>query len=312
MGALLAAAVLLGGCAAPQSTALRTEQRDAQLSGLPARHLIPGVPFVPQTAFHCGPATLSMVAQHAGLKTNAQQLASQVFVPGLQGSLQAEMLTAPRRQGLMSIQVQPTLRDVLQHVASGTPVIVLQNLALPIKPLWHYAVVIGYDIPANQVILHSGTDAQKTMPFDTFEHTWARSGHWAMIVARPDSVPENVGEPQYVQAAAALERTNLRAAHRAYIRGMLRWPDNRYLQFGLANTYVAQQQPTQARRVLERLVEQHPDWGDAWNNLAILRADLGDRDGAVEAIDRAMEIGGAHIEAYKATRVRLAKQLFAK
>ena len=48
-------------------------------------------------------------------------------------------------------------------------------------------VLSGINRGANlgRVILHSGTEASTRMSLDTFEHTWARSGYWSMIVARP-------------------------------------------------------------------------------------------------------------------------------
>ncbi|HVL58914.1 MAG TPA: PA2778 family cysteine peptidase [Burkholderiaceae bacterium] len=302
-GVVLLCLALLAACAAPQASRLRTQD----FAELPPRHLIADVPFVGQTPYHCGPAALSMVAQHAEVPVDANAMQAKVFVPALKGALQAEMLAAPRRFGLMSIEIEPSLRALLRHVAAGTPVIVLQNLSLPVQPLWHYAVVIGYDLPANEIVLHSGNDPQMRLSIDAFEHTWARSKHWAMIAARPDRVPESVGEAAYVRAAAALERVDLRAAHRAYVRGTLRWPDSRYLQFGLANTYAAQQQQAQSREVLERLVRSFPDWGDAWNNLAVIRAELGDRAGALDAIERAVQLGGPHAALYLETRERLAK-----
>jgi hypothetical protein len=38
----------------------------------------------------------------------------------------------------------------LREVAAGNPVLVLQNLSFAWAPVWHYAVVMGYDADAAQ------------------------------------------------------------------------------------------------------------------------------------------------------------------
>ena len=52
-----------------------------------------------------------------------------MYLPGRQGSLQAEMLGATRRSGLVAYTPRRNSRTVLREVAAGTPVVVLLNLA---------------------------------------------------------------------------------------------------------------------------------------------------------------------------------------
>ena len=68
------------------------------------------------------------------MKTSPEALVEQVYLPQREGSLQAEMLAAPRRHGLVSYPLAPRLADLLKEVAAGTPVIVLQNLTFSFAP----------------------------------------------------------------------------------------------------------------------------------------------------------------------------------
>src|SRR4029077_16897602 len=94
----------------------------------------------------------------------------------------------------------PQLADVLREVASGTPVVVLQNMLVSWYPLWHYAVVVGYDLDNLKLILRSGTNARQVLPLWYFEHTWKSSGHWAMVAVRPDHMPATATEIGYASA----------------------------------------------------------------------------------------------------------------
>jgi hypothetical protein len=104
---------------------------------------------------------------------------------------------------------------------------VLQNLALDWYPVWHYAVAIGYDLNEGSVTLRSGQEQRSEMPIGTFERTWARSGHWAMLALPPGRMPASVSEADYLNAVARLERAgSFDAARAAYERALERSPGN--------------------------------------------------------------------------------------
>ena len=133
--------VLLAACATPQTKALR----GSLTAGIPAHAELDQVVFFPQEEHQCGPASLAMALQHAGQDIRPEQLKPFLYLPEKQGSLQAEMLAAARRYGMLAYALKPELQDVITEVAAGNPVLVLQNLGLSWYPMWHYAVVIGYD-----------------------------------------------------------------------------------------------------------------------------------------------------------------------
>jgi tetratricopeptide (TPR) repeat protein len=296
-GVLLWAAALLAGCAAPQVARL-LERRPPDL---PTRVEIAQTPFFPQEEYQCGPASLATVLRHAGKAVSPESLRPQVYVPGRKGSLQAEMLAGARRHGLLAYPPAPDVEALLRQIAAGTPAVVLQNLALDWAPLWHYAVAIGYDLEAREIVLRSGATRRLAMSLDTFERTWARGGYWAMLALPPDRLPAGAAESPYVTAAAALERADPAAASRAYETALSRWPDNRAALLGVGNARYALRDLAGAAAAYRRVTQKQPGFADAWNNLAQASFELGARDEALAAARRAVAIGGPRLDTYRET-----------
>jgi tetratricopeptide (TPR) repeat protein len=268
---------------------------------MPARVELTGVPFHPQEEYQCGPAALATVLVHAGVATTPEALVPQVYLPARGGALQAEMLAAARRHGLVSYRLAPALGDLLQEVADGSPAIVLQNLAAGFAPLWHYAVVIGYDLPREEIILRSGTTSRAVMKLSTFERTWARGEHWAMLALAPERLPATADEDRYVAAIAALERVAPGTARRAYTKALERWPGNLAAQIGQGNAAYAMRDLLGAEAAYREAIRRHPGAADAWNNLAQSLLELEQRHEALAAAQRAVDIGGPRLAQYRAT-----------
>lgn len=259
------------------------------------------MPFYPQEDHQCGPAALATALGAQGVELSPDALAPEVYLPGREGSLAAEMLGATRRQGLVAYPLRPQLEDVLREIAAGAPVIVLQNLSLPIAPQWHYAVAVGYDLPAEQIVLRSGRTRREVMTLSTFEHTWARSGRWAMLALPPDRLPATADAGRYVEAAVALERVNAAAARRAYRTALARWPDNLVAAIGEGNTSYAAGDLPGAAAAYRAATVAHPESADAWNNLAQVLGELHRPAEARAAALRAVELGGPRMAQYQET-----------
>lgn len=293
---LLVACWLLTGCATPQVARLDTHWP----AELPVRASLDSVPFYPQDDYQCGPAALATVATAAGVSVDPATLVPQVYLPGRQGSLQVEMLTTARRQGLLAYVIAPQIEALLREVAAGHPVVVLQNLALHAAPVWHYAVVVGYDRTGNVITLHSGHTKRMEMSLFTFERTWARASYWAMLALQPDQLPATAQPGDHVAAAAALEHVAPQAASRAYARALARWPGQRMAMLGLGNAAYGQKDLESAATAYEAATQAHPDFADAWNNLAQVRLELDQPGPARRAVMRAIALGGPHIAKYRA------------
>lgn len=259
------------------------------------------MPFYPQAEYQCGPAALATTLSHAGITTSPEALVPQVYLPAREGSLQAEMLSAARRSGLVAYRLAPRLEDLLREIAAGNPVIALQNLAFGFAPVWHYAVAIGYDLDREEIILRSGTTRRLVMTLNTFERTWARSGHWAMLALPPERLPATASETPYIAAAAALERAAAPAARRAYRAALDRWPASLAARIGFGNASYAMKDLAEAEAAYRQAVADHPHAADAWNNLAQVLIETARKAEALAAAERAVALGGPRRAQYEAT-----------
>lgn len=290
--------LLLAGCAGvPQSARLLANRP----GDLPTRVELSKVPFYAQDAWQCGPAALATVLAHAGVAVRPEQLTPQVYLPRRQGSLQAELLAATRRYGLLAYPLRPELGAALHELAAGNPVLVLQNMRWAFWPQWHYAVLVGYDLAAGTVLLRSGDQERYLMSLGDFERSWADGGYWAVLALPPGRLPSGAEEGRYLAAAAALERLRPEAARDAYRAALRRWPQSLGAELGLGNVAYTLHEPAQAEAAWRDAVAQHPDAADAWNNLAQLLYELGCPAEALAAARRAVALGGPHRRAYLAT-----------
>jgi tetratricopeptide (TPR) repeat protein len=248
------------------------------------------VPFFPQTPYHCGPAALATVLVHAGFAASPDALGAQVFLPAREGSLQVEMLAGARRSGALAVRLPGEVGALLQEVAAGQPLVVLQNLGLAIAPRWHYAVLVGYDLKAQEVLLRSGTTRRAPIAFTPFEHTWARGGHWAFAVTRPGHLPTTVREADAAEGALGFERANPAPGERAAVYDSLlaRWPHNLVARIGQGNARAAQGDWAGAAASFQQAAERH-DSAAAWHNLGLALLQTGQRDAARRAAQRALE-----------------------
>lgn len=290
----------LAGCISlPQSAALR----EAGFPGLPRRVELTDVPFHTQDDRLCGPASLAMVLGAAGVKASVEQLTEQVYLPGREGSLQIEMLAATRRNGLVAYPLAPELEAVLREVASGTPVVALQNLTgIKFWPIWHYAVVVGYDLERNEVILRTGDKPRHGISLDLFELVWRDGGRWSMVALPPGKLPATAAENEYAGAAATFERLGLRQeAARSYQALLERWPRNLIALIGLGNVAHASGSLAEAEAAFRRAASAHPGSVAAHNNLAQTLADLGKLEEAENVAREAAALGGPNAAAAQAT-----------
>jgi len=300
-------ALLLHGCAliTPQAVELQ-ETRPAEL---PDRVELSNVPFFPQEKYQCGPAAMAMTLASFDVGVTPEDLVGQVYLPARKGSLQIEMLAAPRRYGMVSYQLAPRFEDVLREVSAGTPVIVLQDYgAWPVR-LWHYAVVAGYNYSRGEVLLRSGQKERLIMPFAVLEYLWKESGYWAMVAVPPDRIPATADESRYLEAISAMEHAgDARAAKTAYAAFLERWPGNLTAAVGVANAHYALGELAEAEAVLRRTSERHPDSAIVLNNLAQTLSDLGRHDEALEFADRALALKGPFTAAAGETRDQILRR----
>ena len=262
-------------------------------SNLPPQVELKSVPFYAQTEFQCGPATLAMVLNHQGIAADVDQLIPQVFLPERDGSVQPEMLATVRRYEQLAFPIRSTMDALLGHLAAGDPVVVMQNLSLPIYPMWHYAVAIGYDLPNETLILRSGEIERHTMSFSRFDATWARTERWGFVVAEPGTLPQGITARNALGAISAYEENyGTDATLSSWQAFVERFPDNALGRFALGNALHAGQQPDEARLAFQTATELNSEMGAAWLNLGILLLQQNEQEEARLALTQASAIEG--------------------
>lgn len=263
------------GCA---TTAKQTEELlNSNSHGLfPKQHRISGVPFVSQTEGHCGPATLAMLFQWNKLEASLESVSSQVYTPGSQGSFQADMISAARRNKLMAVPIEG-LPSLLTEVSQGNPVIVFENLSVSWLPQWHYAVVFGYDLNAPEVFMHSGPEMNKRWDLRKFERSWMLAEYWGLVVLPPGGLARSAGELGNLTSAAALEQLgHLDEALLSYKKIEEQWPNSQGALIGMGNVAYQKKNYKESVQYLKQAVKAHPNSSAAKNNLLIAEKALAD------------------------------------
>lgn len=282
--------LFLSGCLSvpPQTAILLANPPDIAL-----KHQIVGVPFYPQEEYFCGPTTLSEVFNFYGVIKTPEQIAPALFIPELQGSLQIEMVAAARQQGLLAYAESGNLTQLLSLVSENIPVIVLQNLSTSLYPMWHYAVVTGYDLDKQYVMLHSGTEKNRIAELKVFERTWQRGQYW-MLAAVPADTSSIHFEPFiYVSAAQDLLNKGKNTQGVNALKNAIRqWPDYWLSYFLLGNYYLAIDNAQATFWYKQGLVDaQQSEQQAAYlNNYAYSLSLSGCKQGAMEAIEKALKL----------------------
>jgi predicted Zn-dependent protease len=287
---------LTAGCAH-----LSPERYSLPVSGYPRRVEIPSVPFCPQQDRYCGPAAMAMVLQWAAVTVSPEELVSEVFTPSRRGSLQSALVGAARRHNRLAHSIRGA-EALLTELASGHPVLVLQNLGLSWLPRWHYALAIGYDTLKGVIILHSGKNRSRQVNWPLFIRTWRRAECWGLVVLPPGRLPASGEEHYYLRSALGLEQAGQwEGAALAYAAALRRWPSSLGALVGLGNCRYELGDLEGAERAFRRAIEAHSTSGEACNNLAHVLAEQGRYDEALQMAVRAVDIGGANKSLYLQT-----------
>ncbi len=277
----------LTGCA---TTARQTEKFFKTSTQLPPKKLIEDVPFINQEAGQCGPATLTMAFNWARHPVKVEDVLPQVFNPKMKGTLQADMISASRRNGLIAIPIAG-IDSLLAELAAGNPVIVFENLAFSWLPQWHYAIVFGYDLSRKEVIMHSGPEANKRWDMEKFERSWMLGEYWGLVVLPSSKLSATADEVAHVKAASTIEVGPFsQAAQENYQLILKRWPESLGALIGLANLAYEKKDFKNAISHLVKATEFHPNSAFAWHNLAVAQGNARMKKQANRSAQRAMAL----------------------
>ncbi len=262
-GAVVMAApflLLITACATFDTTIPETWERRVELTE---------TPFHPQLEHHCGPAALATILEASAASPSYGELVDRIYVPGLEGSLQVELLAATRHFQRIPFRVPGELEAVLAEVVAGRPVLILQNLGLPSRPTWHYAVVIGYDRDRGEILMRSGEEPVQVTRLQPWMRQWDWASRWAMVALRPGELPVHRDFALVVRALADFDDHapgHLRL--QAWQSATRYWPQEALTWMGAGNAHHTLGALAEAANSFERALHIQPDYWPARLNLA--------------------------------------------
>lgn len=264
-GALLCI-VLLCSCATPPQTRTLGENPPHTL---PTATELDNTPFYSQQRYQCGPAALATVLASYSVDVSLNDLAEAVYIPELHGSLAEEIMATARSHAMLAYPLKASLQDLVEEIAAGHPVLVMQNLGTKALPNRHFAVAIGYDLEKQQLILRSGTTRRWKTSFAVFERTWARSQHWALVILPAGQIPATAETDRYLRAVVDLETSGqTSAAAKACQAAVDHWPQQPHVWMARGNQLYSSGDYPEAAGAFSTATVLEPDNPQGWNNLA--------------------------------------------
>jgi tetratricopeptide (TPR) repeat protein len=233
-------------------------------------------PFFPQRRYQCGPAALATMLGASHVRVTPEQLEPLVYLPGRKGSLQIEMLAAPRSYGRLTYRIEPELAAIVSELDAGRPVLVLHNYGLPFWPRWHYAVVIGHDAQKDQLLLRSGLQRREIWSARKFMRAWDNGDRWGLVMLRPGELPVASDKDRYLEAAAAFEK--VAAPHDAWLAfnaAINAWPKEPVAWIGRGTAKYRDHALAEAAADYSAALQLEPSHAGARNNLAMTLLERG-------------------------------------
>ncbi|MDI7261638.1 MAG: C39 family peptidase [Thermodesulfobacteriota bacterium] len=142
--------------------------------------LIENVPFFPQKAYQCGPASLAGVMNYWGVHATREDIAAEIYSRSAKGTLNLDMILYARGKGLRATHYKGFFEDIKSKIDLGYPVIVLVDLGFWVYQQNHFMVVVGYD--ENGIIANSGRERLKPISLKNFIKSWKKTNFWTLLV----------------------------------------------------------------------------------------------------------------------------------
>jgi len=140
------------------------------------------VPFYPQTQYQCGPASLATVLNYWGRHVTPEQIAQEIYRPGMKGTLSLDLWQYAKAQDFQASVRQGSWEFLETQVSRERPIIAFLNLGFRQVPLGHFLVVVGVDPEDKSVIAYSGVEKNQRIPFDRFKEAWEKTNYWSLLI----------------------------------------------------------------------------------------------------------------------------------
>ncbi|MBI3802556.1 MAG: C39 family peptidase [Nitrospirae bacterium] len=152
------------------------------VSSAPEPPLLLQVPYFPQQVGLCGPASLTAVLTYWHEAVSVDEVTRAVYLPQLNGTLGIDLALFARKKGMRAESFVGSLDTIRDRLSHGIPLIAFLNLGYRIFPVGHFVVVTGIDEGREEMIVHSGDEENKRIPYRTFMAAWEKTEFWALQI----------------------------------------------------------------------------------------------------------------------------------
>lgn len=150
-------------------------------ASIPGQCRIDGVPRVRQLPNYCGPAALTAVLRHEGVRISQETIARTVYDPVIRGTDGRDMLLYARQMGFSAYSWNANVGDVKRKIAAGAVVLVLQQNS-EADTSGHFRVLTGYDDTTAKFSVMDPYYDITEISYARCERLSKRMGFWAMVV----------------------------------------------------------------------------------------------------------------------------------
>lgn len=253
------------------------------------------VPFIAPRSKLCASTSIEMVSSYWHSATSfaphltLKELDERTLIPQKGGTLQIELISAARANGLIVYPLEPTLDALFSELSRNHPVIVLVNRSFSWYPLWHYAPITGYDAKEQTILMHFADKPNEAVGIGTFAALWERSSNWGVVLLPPGELPASASPKMFLRSAYDLEKIGMRnEAIAAYKSALIRWPEDIGILFALANAYYSSNQISSAEEIYRKILHIDFTYPLALNNLADLLCHTDRSEEALKLLDNAV------------------------
>lgn len=157
-----------------------------KLIGCTTTALSVDVPYIAQSPFECGVATLQMAFERQGIDYEQERLKNRVFIPALNGTTIGVMAKAAREFGAKATIDTGNNHKLAAWLDEGYSPIILWGPKSGEK-IGHFVVVTGITTSHDSFRVHSGLTPDKWVPFSEFMNRWEKGGYRILLVEPGDA-----------------------------------------------------------------------------------------------------------------------------
>jgi tetratricopeptide (TPR) repeat protein len=181
----------------------------------------------------CGPSALSMLLSTYDPQINYDEVKKQVYSPKAEGSFPQDILSSIRRHKYLALKIEDQ-EMLFRSLEKEHPVIVFLNMGSHRLPMWHYALVVGYDLYDEVFFLHSADKAYKKISFENFNYHWTLADRWAYTARNPESMDTHFSINSYLKEIEANKNFDFSDRYSYYSELRKIYPESVYPIIGMA------------------------------------------------------------------------------